>query len=240
MRGLGTIINVLAIIVGGIAGMSFKGLMTKRFQETLNAATGVCVIFLGIAGAMEKMLVINNGVLESKGTVMLIVSMAAGSLIGEAINLDGLMEKFGVWLKQKTNSQKDNSFVEGFVNASLTVCIGAMAVVGSIQDGIFGDYSILMAKALLDALIIMIMAASFGKGCIFSAIPVGIFQGSVTFLAGLLQPFISDGAMNNLSMAGSVLIFCVGVNLVFKMKIKVANMLPAIFIAAFAGGILGA
>ncbi len=240
MRGLGTVINVLAIIVGGIAGMSFKGLMTKRFQETLNAATGVCVIFLGIAGAMEKMLVINNGVLESKGTVMLIVSMAAGSLIGEAINLDGLMEKFGVWLKQKTNSQKDNSFVEGFVNASLTVCIGAMAVVGSIQDGIFGDYSILMAKALLDALIIMIMAASFGKGCIFSAIPVGIFQGSVTFLAGLLQPFISDGAMNNLSMAGSVLIFCVGVNLVFKMKIKVANMLPAIFIAAFAGGILGA
>lgn len=240
MRGLGTVINVLAIIVGGIAGMSFKGLMTKRFQETLNAAAGVCVIFLGIAGAMEKMLVINNGVLESQGTVMLIVSMAAGSLIGEAVNLDGLMEKFGVWLRQKTNSQKDNSFVEGFVNASLTVCIGAMAVVGSIQDGISGDYSILMAKALLDALIIMIMAASFGKGCVFSAIPVGIFQGSVTILAGLLQPFISDGAMNNLSMAGSVLIFCVGVNLVFKMKIKVANMLPAIFIAAFAGGILGA
>ena len=121
--------------------------------------------------------------------------------------------------------------IGAFVTASLTVCIGAMAIVGSIQDGILGDHATLFAKAVLDLVIIMVMTASMGKGCIFSAIPVGILQGSVTLLARLLQPVFTDAALSNLSLVGSVLVFCVGLNLVWGKKIRVANLLPSLLIA---------
>jgi uncharacterized membrane protein YqgA involved in biofilm formation len=148
------------------------------------------------------------------------------------------MERFGEWLKQKTGNSKDKSFVEAFVTASLTVCIGAMAIVGAIEDGIAGDPTILITKAILDLVIIAVMAASLGKGCIFSAIPVGIFQGSVTLLARLVEPLLTVAALDNLSLVGSVLIFCVGVNLIWKNTIRVANLLPAL-IAAIAYALLG-
>ena len=124
--------------------------------------------------------------------------------------------------------------MDAFVTASLTVCIGAMAIVGSIQDGILGDYSILAAKAVLDLIIILVMTCSMGKGCIFSAIPVAVFQGSITALAGLIRPLMTEAALGNLSMIGSILIFCVGVNLVWGKKLKVANMLPAVVFAVAA------
>ena len=124
--------------------------------------------------------------------------------------------------------------MDAFVTASLTVCIGAMAIVGSIQDGILGDYSILAAKAVLDRIIILVMTCSMGKGCIFSAIPVAVFQGSITALAGLIRPLMTEAALGNLSMIGSILIFCVGVNLVWGKKLKVANMLPAVVFAVAA------
>ncbi|MBQ4563861.1 MAG: DUF554 domain-containing protein, partial [Lachnospiraceae bacterium] len=169
--------------------------------------------------------------LSSNGTMMVIVSMAVGALIGELINLDAKMEKFGCWLKMKTGNAKDKEFVHGFVTTSLTVCIGAMAIVGAINDGIFGDYSILVAKAALDFVLVMIMTSSMGKGCIFSAIPVGILQGSVTILARVIQPLMTEAALHHLSLVGSMLIFCVGVNLIWERKIKVANLLPALVVA---------
>lgn len=232
MPGLGTIINAAAIIVGGAFGLLFGKAMKPRVQETLMSACGVCVLFLGIAGAMEKMLTLaDNGKLASSGTMMIIASLALGALIGELINIEGAMERFGEWLKKITKSDGDGGFVDGFVTASLTVCIGAMAVVGSIQDGILGDYSTLTAKAILDLIIIMIMTAGKGKGCIFSAIPVAIFQGAVTALSKLIEPAMTSAALDNLSLVGSILIFCVGVNLVWGKKIKVANMLPSIVLA---------
>ena len=121
--------------------------------------------------------------------------------------------------------------MEGFVTASLTVCIGAMAVVGAIQDGVYGDYSVLAAKAVLDLIIIIIMTASMGKGCIFSAIPVALFQGSITILSTFLEPLMTEAALSNLSLTGSILIFCVGVNLIWEKKLRVANMLPALLVA---------
>ena len=123
------------------------------------------------------------------------------------------------------------------MTASLTVCIGAMAVVGAIQDGIRGDYSLLLVKAILDLIIVMILTASMGKGCIFSAIPVGLFQGAVTLLARQLEPLMTEPALSNLSLTGSMLIFCVGVNSIWGKKFKVANLLPTIFVA-MAWGIL--
>jgi uncharacterized membrane protein YqgA involved in biofilm formation len=234
MIGFGTIINVIGIIFGGLIGIFCKKLITQRIQDTLMKANGVCVLFLGIAGTLEHMLIIQDNRLSSTGTMMMILSLSIGALIGEYINLDYRMEQFGRWLKEKTGNSKDQLFVHGFVTASLTVCIGAMAVVGALTDGLTGDYSILLAKAILDFIIIMIMTASMGKGCAFSAIPVGIFQGVITLLARFVEPLMTEQALSNLSLTGSMLIFCVGVNLLFGKKVSVANLLPAIIFAVAA------
>ena len=180
------------------------------------------------------MLTVEGSRVTGGGAMLIIGCIALGSLIGELLNLEEGMERFGSWLKRKTGNAKDARFVDAFVTASLTVCIGAMAIVGSIQDGIKGDYSILAAKAVLDFIIVMVMTCSMGRGCVFSAIPVAIFQGSITALAGFLKPLMTDAALGNLSMIGSILIFCVGVNLVWGKKLRVANMLPAVVLAVAA------
>lgn len=231
MPGLGTMINVAAIFIGGMIGIVFGKFMKERYQEILLMCSSVCVLFIGIGGAMEKMLVISDGGLSTAGTMMMIGSFSIGSLLGEWLNLELRIEQFGEWLKRKTGNSGDKSFVNAFVTASLTVCIGAMAVVGAIQDGIAGDYSILTAKAVLDLVIIAVMTASMGKGCMFSAIPVGLFQGAVTVLSQFIKPVMTEAALHNLSLTGSILIFCVGLNLIWGKKVKVANMLPTIVIA---------
>ena len=234
MPGTGTIINVAAIIAGGFFGMLFGKNLSERHQDTLCKACGICVLFLGIAGALEGMLTVNENSVRSGGTMLIVACLALGALIGETINIEDRFEAFGEWLKQKTGNAKDKKFVEGFVTASLTVCIGAMAIVGAIQDGILGDYSVLVTKAVLDLIIIMVMTCSWGKGCAFSAIPVAILQGGVTALSSLIKPIMTEEALANLSMIGSILIFCVGLNLVWGKKIRVANLLPAIVIAVLA------
>ena len=234
MVGLGTIINTLAIILGGLGGLLFGRFLKESVQDALCKACGVSTLFLGITGALEGMLTVEGTGVVSGGTMLVIGCIALGSLIGALLNLEDGMERFGQWLKIKTGNARDTRFVDAFVTASLTVCIGAMAIVGSIQDGIKGDYSILAAKAVLDFIIIMVMTCSMGKGCIFSAIPVAIFQGSITALAGFVKPLMTDAALSNLSMIGSILIFCVGVNLVWGKKLQVANMLPAVVLAVAA------
>ena len=158
---------------------------------------------------------------------MLIVSFALGSLIGEAINLEAAIENLGEWLKRKTGSEGDNEFTNAFVSTSLTVCIGAMAIVGSIQDGLLGDWSTLALKGAL----VCTMTASLGRGCIFSALPVAVFQGTITLFAGALSPIMTTAALNSLSLVGSMLIFCVGVNLIRPQTFRTANMLPSVVIA---------
>ena len=224
--------NVLGIVGGGLLGLGCGRLISERFQKTLMMACAVAVMFLGLTGTVKEMLAVNaDGSLSLVGTNCMLASLIGGALLGEAIDLEDKMERFGIWLRHKTGSSGDTRFVDGFVTASLTVCIGAMAIVGSIQDGILGDHATLFAKAVLDLVIIMVMTASMGKGCIFSAIPVGILQGSVTLLARLLQPVFTDAALSNLSLVGSVLVFCVGLNLVWGKKIRVANLLPSLLIA---------
>lgn len=235
MHGLGTIINTAAIVVGGLLGLLFGKLISERFQNTLKKTCGICVLFIGIAGALEGMITVNaDGTVSSGKALLVIVSMALGSLVGELLNIEGGFERFGAWLKKKTGSAKDTTFIEGFVSASFTVCIGAMAIVGSIKDGIYGDYSILLTKSILDFIIVMIMTGSLGKGCIFSAIPVAILQGAVTALSIFIVPIMTEAALLNLSTVGSILIFCVGLNLVWGKTVRVANMLPAIIFAVAA------
>ena len=231
MPGLGTIINTLAIIAGGIFGVLFGKFIGERIQKTLCVACGICVMFIGLSGALEGMLYITESKIASKNSMLLIGCLCLGAFLGELINLEDAFENFGKWLKVKTGNGNDAKFVDGFVTASLTVCIGAMAIVGSIKDGIEGDISILVTKAILDFIIILIMASSQGVGCVFSALPVAILQGSVTALSTLIKPIMTQAALENLSFVGSVLIFCVGINLVFGKKVRVANLLPAIIFA---------
>ena len=234
MYGLGTIINTAAIAAGGAGGALFGRFLKENVQDTLTVCCGVSTLFIAVTGALEQMLTVENGAVVSHGAMLVIGCLTIGAVIGELLDLEGAFERFGEWLKQKTGNAKDKRFVDAFVTASLTVCIGAMAIVGSIEDGITGDYSILATKSVLDFIIIMVMSCSMGRGAVFSAIPVTILQGSITALAGLLRPVMTAAALGNLSMVGSVLIFCVGVNLVWGKKVRVANLLPAIVVAVIA------
>ncbi len=234
MKGLGTIINVLGIILGGIIGLLFKNVLKTRYQETILKATGIAVMFLGISGTISKMLVIQDGSLSSIDSLPMIISLALGAFVGELLDIDHKIEEFGTWLKTHTGNASDQNFTSAFVSASLTVCIGAMAIIGALQDGINGDYSVLLAKAILDLIIIMIMTSSMGKGCIFSFIPVGIFQGLVTCFAIFISSFMTNAILNSISLVGNILIFCVGLNLLWPSTIRVANLLPSLlFIIIF-------
>ena len=228
----GAIINTAAIVAGGLCGHLFGKLLKQRHQETLTMACGIGTLFLSVAGAMNYML--HNDLLPGGGSMLIIACLALGGLIGEILNIENWFERFGEWLKKKTGNAKDRQFVNGFVTASLTVCIGAMAIMGSIQDGISGDWSTLGAKSILDLVIVMVMTCSMGKGCAFSAIPVLLWEGGLTLLAAVIKPILTDAALGYLSLVGSVLIFCVGVNLVWGKKIRVANLLPAVILAVIA------
>lgn len=233
MIGLGTIANVAAIVVGGGIGLLLKGGLKEHYQQSLQKAMGLCTIFIGASGALTGMIYIENGSLTTINTLPMIIAMVIGTIIGELCDFDGKMETLGIYLKEKAAASGDSRFVEGFVTASLTVCIGAMAIVGSIQDGLMGDPSTLFTKSVLDFIIVMVFASSYGRGALFSALPVGVLQGSITILAALLGGgSLPPAAVENLSFMGSMLIFCVGINLAFGPKFRVANMLPALVIGA--------
>ena len=231
---LGTIINSITIIVAGLLGNITGKLFKQEQQDALCKVCGVSTLFIAISGAMEEMMKIENNSLTGTGSMLVVISLAIGTIVGELVGIEAAFERFGEWLKIKSGNGKDAEFVNAFVTASLTVCIGAMAIVGAIQDGISGDYSTLAIKAVLDFIIVAIMTASMGKGCAFSVIPVFILEGSITLLAKLVSPIMTDAAISNLSLVGSVLIFCVGVNLVWGKKLRVANMLPALIVAVIA------
>lgn len=231
MLGLGTIINCAGILLGGFFGLFAERCGHPERQEALQKACGIAVLFIGISGAMAGMLQVGGSALSSGKAMLVALSLALGTVLGELLSLEAWFARLGKWLRDKTGSSGDPRFIDAFVTASLTVCIGAMSIVGAIQDGVSRDYSTLAVKAVLDCVIIAVMTASLGKGCIFSAIPVFVLEGAVTLLAQLLAPALTELAVSYLSLIGSILIFCVGVNLVWGKLLRVANMLPAILFA---------
>ena len=238
MIGLGTFYNALGVVFGGLLGLLIGQRLSEDFHETLLKVTGVAVFVLGIAGTLEKMLVVHGRHVESHGSMMLILSLVIGTVIGELLKIEEGFERLGSWLKEKTGNQGDSSFVDAFMTTALTICIGAMAVVGAVQDGLTGDTSTLLAKAILDMVIVLVLTVSKGKGAIFAVVPLVIFQGAITLLAHLIEPIMTPQALSNLSLVGSSLILCVGINLIWGKRIKVANLLPAVLIAiiwAFVG-----
>lgn len=231
MIGLGTLINTGAVVGGGVVGLFAGKLFKTEQQEALTKACGVSVLFIAVAGAMEGMLTIDDGKIASGRSMLVVLCIALGTIIGELIGIEKGFERFGEWLKRKTGNSGDAGFVNAFVTASLTVCIGAMAIVGAINDGIRGDWSVLAVKSVLDFIIVAVMSSSLGKGCAFSAVPIFLFEGGITLLAHFVAPIMTVTATAYLSLIGSVLIFCVGVNLVWGKLLRVANMLPAVLLA---------
>lgn len=234
MIGLGTVINSASIVAGGLAGHFAGKFFRPEQQESLNKACGISVIFIAVAGAMQGMLKIEGAEIVSGKSMLVVLCLALGTVIGELFGIEKGFENFGEWLKKKSGNSGDSSFVNAFVTASLTVSIGAMAIVGAIQDGLLGDFSTLAVKSVLDFIIVAVMTSAMGKGAIFSAIPVFVFEGAITLLAKLVSPLMTPAALAYLSLIGSVLIFCIGVNLVWGRKLKVANMLPSVILAVAA------
>ncbi len=211
MFGLGTLVNTIAVIAGGIIGLLFKNGLKNRYQETIMQGIGLAVLFVGISGEMTGMLKISKSTIESTGSLILVLSLCFGALIGEFINIEKRIEQFGFYLKSKVKSN------------------GAMAIVSSFQDGLLHDPSILISKAVMDFVIVMVFASTLGVGTIFSAIPIFVYQGLLTVCASFLAPYFTTTMISNISFVGSVLIFAVGTNLCFHTKIKVGNLLPAVF-----------
>ena len=230
MIGLGTLINTAAVIAGGMVGLLLKNGIAKKFETILMQALGLATIFIGASGVLKYMLIVENGNLATRGTMLLIFSLVIGCLLGQWLDIESKMEKIGVKLKAAVRIKNDNRFVEGFVTTSLIICIGAMAIVGAMQDGLSGDSSMLVAKALLDFALVAILASAYGVGPVFSAIPIFVYQGAITVIAALFGAVISDVLIEELSFVGSALIFCVGANLVREKIFRVANMLPALLI----------
>ncbi len=228
MKGLGTIINVIAVLAGGGIGLVVRGGMKQRYQDIMMQALGMATIFVGIVGALQGMLTVEDGSLGSQGTLLLVLSLTLGGLVGEFLNIEEKLEQFGEWLKQKVHAEQNARFVEAFVTTSLVICVGAMAIVGALEDGLNGDANMLIIKSALDFAIVIVFASTLGVGSLFSAIPIAIWEGGITLAATLIAPFLSDALITDLSAVGSVLIFGVGVNLLFDRKIRVGNLLPAL------------
>jgi hypothetical protein len=235
---MGTLINIAAIIAGGLLGRFFGKRISEQFRDTLSKACGVSTLFLGITGALEGMLSVSDSGVSSQNGMFLVICMVLGAVVGELLDIEKGFEDIGAWLREKSGNSGDTGFVDGFITATFTVCIGAMTIVGSVKDGIYGDPSILITKSILDFIIVMVLSGSMGIGCMFSAVPVGVIQGLLTLGARAVEPLLTDKALGNLSMVGSVLIFCVGINLIWERKVRVANYLPALLFAVAAAYII--
>lgn len=230
MTGIGTIVNSAAIIAGGTAGTLLKSGLPERFRETIMQAMGLSVLIIGLSGCLQGILKISaSGGLERQFIMLMIFSLLIGGIAGELLNIEGGLERMGNWFQERFAKNSGN-FAEGFVTASLMFCVGAMAIVGSLEDGLTGNTSTLFAKSILDGVIAVIFGAAMGIGVAFSAIPVLVYQGAITILAGVARTWLTDAVILQTSLVGSILIMAIGINLLEIKKMRVGNLLPAIFI----------
>ena len=210
---LGTIVNSIAVMVGCLVGLLLKGRLTEKISTTIMNGLALCVLYIGISGA-----------LKGEDTLIMIISIAIGALIGEVIDIDKWLNKLGDYLESNI------SLAEGFVTSSLLFCVGAMAIVGALESGLKGNHDTLFTKSILDGISSIIFTSSLGIGVIFSAVTVFIYQGAITLGAGILSGVLSTTVITNMSAIGGLLIVGLGFNMLGVTKIKVANLLPAIFL----------
>jgi uncharacterized membrane protein YqgA involved in biofilm formation len=222
---LGTIVNVAAIIAGSLLGIAIKGGLPARYSRILMDAIGLSVVLIGFKNAMG-----------SNDLLIVILSLVIGCMIGEFFGIERGLNRIGQWFDQKLASSYGN-ISQGFVAASLLYCIGAMAIVGSLESGLSGNHQTLFAKSVLDGVTSIVMASTLGIGVMLSSLPVLIYQGSITLSAGFLKPLLNPEVISQMSATGGLLIMAIGFNLLEIRKINVGNMLPAIFVPLLFFGI---
>ncbi len=215
---LGTLVNVAAIIAGSLVGLVFKGRVSEKYNRTIVQAISLGVILIGLKSAFQ-----------CNDFILIIISLAIGSLIGGILGIEYRLESTGMWLEKRI-SQKSGGFATGFVTTTLLFCIGAMAIVGSLESGLTGNHDTLFAKATIDGIMAVIFSSTMGIGVLFSSVSVLIYQGSITLAAVYIKPFLTPEVISQISAVGGLLIVALGMNMLRENKIKVGNMLPAVFI----------
>ncbi len=227
---MGTLINAALILLGGIIGLVFKKAVSKEMEFSIHKATGVAVLVIGVCGALSAMLKTDAaGKISSSGELILVVSLALGTFIGELLKLEDRLNKGCKWIESKC---KMSGFSAGFITSTTIYCIGAMAIVGAINDGLLGDSSTLITKGIIDGITSVVLAASLGYGVLFSAIPILLYQGGMTLLAVQLDNVLVGELLSNICMVGYTLVMCIGINFLTNgdKKIKTVNMLPALLV----------
>ncbi len=215
---LGTIVNCIAIIAGCLAGLLFRGGIPEKYNRTIMHAISLAVIVIGVGAA-----------LKSEELIIIIFSLALGSLLGELLRIEDHLASLGRAL-EKRFSKDDGDFYKGFITATLLFCVGSMAIVGSLESGLTGNHQTLFAKSALDGITSIVLASTFGVGCLFSAVPLFLYQGAITMAAVFVRPFLQPEVAAQMSSVGGVLIMAIGVNLLGAAKIRIGSMIPSVFL----------
>lgn len=218
---LGTIVNAGAIVIGGLIGLLFHKGIAEKYQQTIFQGVGLAVLLIGWKSALA----VDN-------LLIVIVSMVVGAVLGEGIDIEGTLEKLGTILEERVaaGSSRTGSFARGFVTASLVYCVGSMAIVGSLESGLTGNHQTLYAKSVLDGVISVVFASAMGLGVLFSSIAVFLYQGLITLAAVFLKPFLTAATVAQMTSVGGLLIVAIGINMLGMAKIRVGNLVPAIFL----------
>jgi len=223
---MGTIANALAVIAGGLLGLAFKKGLPKSVEENIPKFVGTGVVIIGLNGILTSMLSTNleTGRISSTGELVLVLSLAIGGIVGEPVRIDDRINAGGMAIERKFGAE---GFAKGFVTASMLFCIGAMAIVGAIADGLSGDSSTLFVKSILDGITSIVFAATLGYGVLFSSVPILIYQGSISLCAGLLSGVLVGTLLDQICMVGYCIVLLIGTNMLGATKVKTSNLLPA-------------
>ena len=220
---IAVIVNTVAILVGGFLGLLFGNKIKQDYSKTIMCGLGICTMVIGITGAIT-----------TENILLVILCLVIGTILGEWLNIEKRLDSAGDWLKKRVAKNGGGRFTEGFVTASLLFCVGSMAVMGSLDAGIRGDYSTIFTKSILDGVMSVTFAATMGVGVLFSALSIFVYQGALTLLAGLVEPLLSAEAIGEMSAVGGILLIGTGINILglTKERIRVGNMLPALLFPA--------
>lgn len=231
--GIGTVVNVILVLVGALLGLALGRHFPQRISTIVTQASGLAVLFVGLSGLLSAVFSVEGSTLNTSYSIMIIVCMIIGSIIGELLNIDGALQKAGNWLQNKLQKNKDGKkslFAEGFCHCTILFCSGAMAIVGSFNDALLQNPDVLYSKAFIDGMMSIVFASTMGVGVLFSAVSVGLYQGAFTALATLLMPLLTDPVIAQMSAIGSLIIIGIGLNLLQACKLRIANLLPAMFL----------
>lgn len=218
---IAAVVNAIVVVLGGLLGLLFGGKLKEVHTETIVNALGICTIVIGVTSAIV-----------TSNILIVIICLVIGTIIGELLKIEHRLDGLGDWLKSKVSKNGGGRFTEGFVTASLLFCVGSMAIMGSFDAGLRGDYNTIFAKSALDCVMAVTFAATMGVGVLFSGATVLVYQGALTLLAGVVEPFLSAAVVTEMSAVGGVLLIGTGMNIIglTQKRIRVGNMLPAIFL----------